>query len=207
MKNMSLLTLGLAFSLGLGACAGELTLDEQEQLYREHMAGAGGGTPTSTSSGSAGSSTGSAGSSTGSAGSTGSGGSTGTGGGSPVETCVTTSMQACQNNFCHGQNPAVGLVLDNDALTKNYKDLFVDKPNKGTDGITMEGDPNGCVPGMYKLIDSANPTNSLLYRKAFAPGDTGNAICGAKMPIIGSFSSDDKACMLKWINSVIAASK
>ena len=52
----------------------------------------------------------------------------------------------------------------------------------------------------HKLIDSANVMNSLLLTK----GDAASVPCGTKMPVIGTFTADHKACLSSWINSVIA---
>jgi hypothetical protein len=184
MKNTVLLLSTFVF-LGTAACAGELTQDEQNTLWEAHQ-GTGGGSGTSTTT-----------SSTTSA---------GTGGSGPavdmciVSTTTTGPMHTCQTAACHG-GPTVsaGLNLDNVNLTMNAKAKYLDVPNTG--------DPTGqappCAGGMFKLIDSAAPMNSLLYTKAEAPGDMTHP-CGGKMPVIGTFTADDKACLLKWINSVIA---
>src|SRR6266478_6307876 len=134
--------LGLAFVVGALGCAGQLTTKEQEDLCAAHV-----------------------GCLNGSGGSTGAGG-TGAGGTSmplPVEMCVTTSLKSCQTAaVCHvGANPQAGLNLSNDALTKNYKALFYNKDNASSPGITKPMDMTGCVAGAFKLIDSANPMNSL----------------------------------------------
>jgi hypothetical protein len=105
---------------------------------------------------------------------------------------------------CHsGSLLSAGLDLSNASLTTNAKSLK-DKMNVGTMGVTMLGDPNGCPPGTFKLVDSANPTNSLLYMKLRPFGDVDTHPCGNPMPVIGSFSSDDKTCVLRWIESVAA---
>jgi hypothetical protein len=83
----------------------------------------------------------------------------------------------------------------------NFKAKYLDVANAGD---VMD---NGCMPGAGKLIDSSNPTNSLIYAKLVASGDSNVPPCGVKMPEIGSISASDKACILSWINSVIAASK
>jgi hypothetical protein len=66
------------------------------------------------------------------------------------------------------------------------------------------GSDMACLPGIRKLIDPANATNSLLYTKLQASGETITPPCGSKMPVIGNFTMADKACILSWIKSVIA---
>jgi hypothetical protein len=70
--------------------------------------------------------------------------------------------------------------------------------------VTMPKNPLGCPPNMYKLIDSSNAMNSLLFTKAYAAGEATMQPCGGKMPVIGTFTADNKACLLSWIKSVIA---
>jgi hypothetical protein len=96
-----------------------------------------------------------------------------------------------------------GLDLSATSVTTNAK-TFLDKPNVGTAGVTMPMDPTGCQPGAYKLIDSANATNSLIYTKTEVLGQMPTHPCGMPMPVIGTFTADNKACILKWIESVIA---
>jgi hypothetical protein len=147
---------------------------------------------------------------------TGTGSTTTGGGGGPgtVDMCVvnTTALRACQATGCHTGDPShpgdpnflsAGLDLSATSVTTNAK-LFLDKPNVGTPGVTMLGDPTGCPPGAFKLIDSANPSNSLLFLKPTAPGQMPTAPCGGKMPVIGTFTSAYKDCLTSWISSVIA---
>jgi hypothetical protein len=129
-------------------------------------------------------------------GSAGAGG-TGGSGGASVDPCALTSMKVCQNSNCHGGAMVYAdLHLDDNVLTKDYAPL-VDKPN--------HGDPAGCMPAKFKLIDSTNPTASLIYTKLPTPGST--PPCGLNMPVIGTFGDADRMCVLSWINSVIAATK
>ena len=141
----------------------------------------------------------------------GAGGSTmaaGGAGGGPggVDPCIvnTPALKACQNVGCHiGPPLSAELDLSVASVTTRAK-LLLDKPNAGTMGVQTLGDANGCPPGSFKLIDSANPTSSLIYAKLRAQGETPTNPCGGWMPVIGAFTADNKACVLKWIQSVIA---
>jgi hypothetical protein len=133
-------------------------------------------------------------------------GSGGGGSGPPVDMCVvnTTALRSCQAAGCHTGTPlSAGLDLSAASVTTNAKS-FLDKANVGTMGVTMPGDPLGCEPGKYKLVDSANVMNSLLLTKSAASGETPMPPCGSKMPVIGTFTANDKACLASWVNSVIA---
>jgi hypothetical protein len=184
MKNMVFLLSTLA-SLSAVACAGQLTAEEQERLFNEH-AGTGG----STGAGSTSSTT------------------TGAGGSGPaVDMCIVDAakrpLKSCQAGGCHTGSPvSAGLDLSDASVTTNAKS-FLDKMNVGTMGVTMPGDATGCQPGAYKLIDSSNAMNSLLLTKAVASGETITPPCGSKMPVIGTFTTEHKACLTSWINSVI----
>jgi hypothetical protein len=127
-------------------------------------------------------------------------------GGPPVDMCVvnTSALKTCQQAGCHGGTPlSADLDLSVASVTTNAKS-FLDKANTGTPGVTMPGDPTGCPPGMYKLIDKSDAMSSLIYTKATPSGETPTAPCGQKMPVIGTFTAADKMCILAWINSVIA---
>jgi hypothetical protein len=128
------------------------------------------------------------------------------GGSPPVDMCVvnTNALKTCQVAGCHGGTPlSAGLDLTLASVTTNAKS-FLDKLNTGTPGVTMPGDPTGCPPNMYKLIDSTNAMNSLIYTKSTPGGEASMQPCGGKMPVIGTFTAADKMCILNWINSVIA---
>ncbi len=179
MKTTVLLLSTVAALLAAG-CAGTLTPEEQQQLFDAHSGtgGVGSGPTTSTTSTS-----------------TGSGGSVGP----AVDMCVvnTTALKSCQQVGCHSGTPlSAGLDLSMTSVTTNAKS-FKDKMNVGTD--PMGG---GCMPNTFKLVDSANPMNSLIYTKVEAPGDMPTHPCGGKMPVIGTFTSADKACILSWVMSV-----
>ena len=121
----------------------------------------------------------------------------GAGGSIPVEMCVLVSMKVCQGSGCHGgAQISAGLNLEPNVLTQDYATL-VDKPN--------HGDNAGCMAGQFKLIDSADATNSLIYRKL--PGTDAAPPCGLRMPVIGNFAAKDRTCILSWIESVIAATR
>jgi hypothetical protein len=125
-----------------------------------------------------------------------------------VDMCVvnTSALKACQTLGCHIGDPNIlsaGLDLSVRSVTTNAK-LFLDKPNAGTVGVTTLGDPMGCPPGAFKLIDSTQPSNSLLFLKPTVQGQTSLVPCGSKMPFIGTLTQDGKACLTRWINSVIA---
>jgi len=123
------------------------------------------------------------------------GSSTGVGGsGSGVDSCVLTSMKSCQTLGCHsGATLGAGLSLATEVLTTNYAAL-VDAPNKGDPMVA-----GSCTPPMFnfKLVDSKAPEQSLIYTKLQATPP-----CGGKMPIIGTFTDTDKACVLRWIKSI-----
>jgi hypothetical protein len=125
---------------------------------------------------------------------------TGGGTGSMIEMCVTNSMKSCQTMGCHAPimgstTVSAGLNLENSTIIDNFKTL-VDKSNAGDPTAVMP-----CAPMMYKLIDSADAMNSLIYTKVTT------VPCGTKMPQIGTFSDADRACVLNWINSAIMLSK
>jgi hypothetical protein len=161
-------------SLLAAACAGQLSEEDQIRLFNEHTGGSGGSGGTPTTTTT-----------------TGSGGS-----GPAVDMCVvsTTALKSCQAAGCHSPPLSANLDLTAASVTTNAKS-FLDKANAGSD--------MACMPGMGKLIDSANAMNSLLYTKLQATGETITPPCGSKMPVIGNFSMADKACILSWINSVI----
>jgi len=77
------------------------------------------------------------------------------------------------------------------------REQLVDKPN--------HADNAGCMAGQFKLIDSADATNSLIYMKL--PGTDAPPPCGLRMPVIGNFAAKDRTCILSWIESVIAATR
>jgi hypothetical protein len=129
--------------------------------------------------------------------------------GTVVDPCIvdTGALRSCQSQGCHTPDRVAGLSAGLDlsvaSVTTNAKS-FLNRPNVGTMGVTTFGDPTGCPPGSFKLIDSENPMNSLLYTKTEAPGSPPSHPCGGKMPVIGTFTPDHKACILRWIQSVVA---
>jgi hypothetical protein len=178
---MNRLVLGLSiplfgFVVGALGCAGQLTTAEQEEICKQHPGCLGGPA-------------------TGSGGSTGAGGTTGTGGsGVMFDPCINTAMKSCQVEGCHKSAVvSAGLNLETTNLTMNFKTMYLNKPNVGEPMA-------GCMPGAAKLIDPMAPEMSLIYSK-LQPTPP----CGGKMPVIGTFSATDKACILKWINAAIAA--
>jgi hypothetical protein len=135
---------------------------------------------------------------------------TGGGGSGPsVDACIvqTNALKTCQTIGCHlgdrGVPVSGGLDLSPTSVTTNAKALL-DKPNIGTEGVTQTGNSVGCPPASYKLIDSRYPLDSLIYLKLRVFSEPTPPPCGAKMPLIGTFRTDDKACVLRWIDSVIA---
>lgn len=128
-------------------------------------------------------------------------GSGGAGGGSGVDMCmvalVSPTGKACGlATSCHGgTTPMAGMVLDEAAVSMGYK-MLIDKPNTGTQPMD---NGVGCGMGQHKLIDRANAMNSLIYQKVVTPP------CGGLMPIGLPLNATEKACVLSWINSVIAA--
>ena len=169
-------------SLAAVGCAGTLSPDEADALRLAHStSGAGGGGPTSGTGGAAG---------TGGAG----------GGGSGIDMCMTalvTARSCGLANSCHGgATPQAGMVMDEAAVSTGYK-MFVDKANTGTQPMD---NATGCGMGQHKLIDKANPMNSLIYQKVVMPQP-----CGGLMPIGPALPATEQACVLSWIRSVIAA--
>jgi len=177
--------ISLALFVGLPivsvACAGDLTEEEKEPF---RTAGKGGTSP-----GGAGAEAGPGGSGA-LGGSGGSGGSAGSGGAS-LDLCVVPLFKAksCTSDGCHGGMPVqAGLVLTETVLTQPGP-LLVNKLNMGVAG--------GCEPGMFKLIDSAEPEKSLIYTKLTTPP------CGSKMPVVPPYlTATEAACVLSWIKSI-----
>lgn len=154
-------------------------------------------------SGGASSATGSTSTTSGSTTSTGAGGS-----GSPPTHCVMTAMKVCSGSIgCHGKAlPVANLNLTFESLMTNYKALYYNKPNEGV------GDPMYCQPGTGKLVDSANPLQSLIYAKLLTQQERDAGMmppCGEAMPPAGQrpVTDADKACVLQWIRDVIAGSE
>jgi hypothetical protein len=88
-------------------------------------------------------------------------------------------MQArCGNASCHGGAMAsTGLDLTSAGLADRVRGQRA----------------NGAC-GQYLLIDVANPQQSALYLKVT------NEACGVRMPVGGSLSSSEQACVLQWID-------
>jgi hypothetical protein len=86
----------------------------------------------------------------------------------------------CGNLSCHGA-PAqtTGLDLTSAGLA-----------NRLADRTGSSGCPD------HLLIDKADPTQSMLYLKV-----TGTS-CGVKMPLGGSLTTDEQACILSWIEGL-----
>jgi len=182
MNKLKLLLSTQAVVLSLLAavgCAGTLSPDEADALRLAHST--------------------SGDSTAGTGGTTGSGGA---GGGSGVDMCMTALVsptgKACGlANSCHGgATPMAGMVLDEAAVSMGYK-MFVDKANTGTQPMD---NATGCGMGQHKLIDRANAMNSLIYLKVVTPPP-----CGGLMPIGIPLNTTEQACVLRWINGVIAA--
>jgi hypothetical protein len=86
----------------------------------------------------------------------------------------------CAGAACHGSpSPSTGLDLVSDDLAVRLSG------RRGTDGCED-----------YLMIDTAQPNQSALYLKV-----TGNA-CGVRMPIGGSLSAAEQACILQWIDNL-----
>jgi hypothetical protein len=109
-------------------------------------------------------------------------------------------MHTCQTTNCHTGSPlSAGLDLSNDNLL-NAQVSYLDVPSRGD----PTGTPPACAPGTAKLIDSSDPLKSLIYAKLRAPGEPLTVPCGSKMPFVGQITADEKACILTWIQSVVA---
>jgi hypothetical protein len=133
---------------------------------------------------------------------TGAGGS----GSANFDPCVLQSLRSCRAQGCHaGPQVSAGLSLDDNVLTRDARSVLVDRPNHGTEGVTMLGDATGCPPGAFFLINSGNPGASLLWLKPTPTGAPAMPPCGGKMPVIGTFTPTDKECLQHWIESVLAS--
>jgi hypothetical protein len=88
-------------------------------------------------------------------------------------------MQArCGNASCHGGPMAsTGLDLTSAGLAERVK-----------------GQRANAACSQYLLIDVAKPEQSALYLKVT------NEACGVRMPVGGSLSSSEQACVLQWID-------
>jgi len=120
------------------------------------------------------------------------GGASGSGG--EADPCVLTSLKSCQTVGCHGGSTvSANLNLDASTLVTDFRTLV--RRNSGDYSY-----PAACRPGTFYLIDPTNPENSLIYQKL-----SDIPLCGMRMPQIGAaLKPADKACVLSWINSVIA---
>lgn len=107
----------------------------------------------------------------------------------PPSSCLQTILTSC--NLCHGaQAAAIGANLDlrgNDVASR-----LVDEPATYM-GVT---DADQCVQGA-KLIDSANPAESVLLKKV-----KGEQECGTPMPAPTGLNAIDQACVEAWIESL-----
>jgi hypothetical protein len=176
-KVLLLIHAALFSSVAVIGCAGTLSPEEADSLRLAHST-SGDGTTTGTT------------------------GTGGAGGGSGVDMCmtalVTNPTRNCGlENSCHGgAAPMAGMTLDAAAVSMGYK-TFVNKANGGTQPADST---LGCAMGKYKLIDPASPANSLIYLKVNMPPP-----CGGLMPIGLPLTDTERACVLSWINTVIAA--
>jgi len=86
----------------------------------------------------------------------------------------------CGSAACHGApGQSTGLDLTSEGLAVRLSG------KRGSDGCED-----------YLMIDTAQPDQSALYLKV-----TGNA-CGVRMPIGGSLSQAEQACILQWIDNL-----
>jgi len=90
-------------------------------------------------------------------------------------------MQAkCAGASCHGgPNNSTGLDLTSASLAARV------------DGRTSNGACSGDL-----LIDKDNPAQSVLYVKVIGSG------CGTRMPIGGTLTAEEQACVLSWIEGL-----
>ena len=116
------------------------------------------------------------------------GGSSGGGGSCPPGTNVETDIlgkatgSGCATKICHdAQDPAGNLDLASPGLASR----LLDQTSTSTD----------CSG--HVLVDSANPSQSLLLEKLATP-----APCGDPMPLTGSLTAQEKACITEHVNGL-----
>ncbi len=128
--------------------------------------------------------------------STGTGGSpVGAGGGAAVvDTACLTKIFTDQCTVCHFSGSTIGAGLD--LKTADFASRLVNVPS-----MHMSVDPTATCPKGDKLVDTANPTASWLLVKI--NGGQGN--CGSIMPLGGSLTADQKACVTTFVNAEAAA--
>jgi len=166
-------------ALVASGCAGELTVQEIEDLGRGKSGAGGTGVSTTSSSTT-----------------TGMGGS----GMTDPSACVIALASGPKCSACHSDATHLAGFAFSATSIPNAKQLWVDKSG--------QGDPPGMMMACgasdkanFKMIDSMAPEMSLMYAKLTDP-----VPCGMHMPQIGYPLPDaDKACMLTWIKSVVAA--
>lgn len=195
MRAMAMLT---TVALAVSSCGGESVIgggDEQGKV-KNGGSGGNGGTGANTSTGSY-------------AGYSGSGALADASGGAyygimPDVTCdyTTALLKTCAISSCHKQGsvaPAAGLSLVPDAglisrikdVPATHGDIYCPELND-----TCPERPPGCPVG-DKLIDSAFPEQSWMYRKISGPPD-----CGEQMPAGVNITADQKACILTLIFTI-----
>lgn len=117
----------------------------------------------------------------------GAGGGAGGGGGASIDLCAVPIMTVkCATVGCHGTPGAAGLTLTEAIVSQPA--ALADRPNQGEQGA--------CAPAVAKLVDTQAPENSLMYTKVTMP------TCGTKMPVIGSLTATESACILSWLRSI-----
>lgn len=109
-------------------------------------------------------------------------GSAGAAGSAAAATCDFRGLlqRKCSNPSCHG-SPALSSGLD---LTSPGLAMRVSGRQAG----------GGCSDKL--LIDSAAPARSALYLRV------SSTACGAQMPLGGSLTTDEQACVLSWIDAL-----
>jgi hypothetical protein len=197
MNNHRLGWFSLSFGIAslLVACAGNL--ENPGEFSTGGNGGTGGATGGSggATGGTGGATGGSGGATGGSGGATGgSGGATGGSGGGAMVTpdpCAVNVFKKC--TLCHGSS--AGPAFANLKLDKNSAAVitnYVDVDGKGDDDATTDD-----CKGKGKLVDSGDPTKSLIYTKVHG------ATCGAMMPSGSTLTDSEQACLLSWAKSLV----
>jgi hypothetical protein len=113
-----------------------------------------------------------------------------------VPTCVTqlfsVASAKCSTAVCH----LAGSTSNSLDLSSSNVAMRLINVNATHDGVDLDG--GGVTCPTAKLIDTSTPAASWLLVKI--NGMQGS--CGSQMPLIGSITSTDKACLTNWVDSL-----
>nr|PZN26862.1 MAG: hypothetical protein DIU78_06560 [Pseudomonadota bacterium] len=109
----------------------------------------------------------------------------------PPSACMQTILTSC--NICHGAQAAL-IGGDLDLRGSDVAARLVDQP--ATYSGVPDAEKGKCVQGA-KLIDSQNPSESVLLKKVKS-----QQACGTPMPAPTGLGSADQVCVETWINSL-----